>query len=197
MASIRMAHPDDAGDLLSFHAVQVRESHTSFAANPPTAKQLRQRIADALVSFPWLVCEHKGRAVGFASASRFREREGYRWTAEVSVYASPLHQRCGIGRALYTSLIALLRLQGFHSAVAVIALPNAASLALHEAVGFRQIGLIRDAGYKLGEWHDVALWQLLLEQRRPEPQMLRSPAEVFTAAAVRSAAVAGESLLHF
>ena len=107
--------------------------------------------------------------LGYAYGSRHRERAAYRWSADVSVYVRENARGKGVGRALYTSLFAILRSQGIHNILAGITLPNPASVALHEAMGLRPIGLYKSIGYKCGEWHDVGWWQLALGGRGGEP----------------------------
>ncbi len=108
--------------------------------------------------FPWLVATDD-RVVGVAYAAPWNDRAAYQWTVEVTVYVDPASQRRGVGDALYTELLDRLRRQGFHSAVAVIALPNDPSVRLHERHGFVRAGRLVEAGYKLGAWHDVGFWQ--------------------------------------
>jgi L-amino acid N-acyltransferase YncA len=134
---------------------------------------MRGRIVGTLRSVPWLVCERDGAVMGYAYASKHRERAGYRWSVDVSAYVSEGSRRSGVGRALYTSLFAILRLQGFFTAVAGVTLPNPGSIGLHEAIGFERIGVYRGIGFKCGEWHDVAWYQLaLLEQSGPPDEPL-------------------------
>lgn len=92
---------------------------------------------------------------GYAYGSRFRPRPAYDWTVETTVYVGVSSRRRGVGRALYRSLLDCLQLQGFRSAVAAIALPDPASISLHESLDFKPVGIFAGAGYKLGEWHDV------------------------------------------
>lgn len=100
--------------------------------------------------------------VGFAYATTHRTRPAYRWTAETSVYVSSAHQGCGVGRELYEALLELLRRQRLQVACAGITLPNDASVALHEALGFERVGVYRRIGYKAGAWRDVGWWQMFL-----------------------------------
>ncbi|MGH2885419.1 MAG: GNAT family N-acetyltransferase, partial [Solirubrobacteraceae bacterium] len=111
---------------------------------------------------PWLVAADEAELIGFACATRHRERAAYRWAADVTVYVTPGRQRAGVGRALYEALFERLAQQGFRMACAVIALPNDASVGLHEALGFQLVGVYRKIGWKLGAWHDVGWWQLEL-----------------------------------
>jgi phosphinothricin acetyltransferase len=172
-ATIRLATPDDAAGVLAIYAPVVVETATSFEETPPTLEDMRRRIADTLESYPWLVCDRGGMVAGYAYATRFRARAGYRWSVETSVYIHPECQRVGVGRALYRSLFAVLALQGFVSAYAGIAVPNYGSTGLHEAVGFEPIGVYWNVGYKLGAWHNVGWWQRELREppAHPEPPL--------------------------
>jgi phosphinothricin acetyltransferase len=139
----------------------VRETHISFEIDPPSLEEIRRRMTSSPV--PWLVGEAEGGTIaGFASAGPFRPREAYRWTAETSVYVSEPVRRRGYGRSLGEAILEQLRSAKYRSAVGVIALPNPASEGLMEALGYHRVGVLRDAGLKLGRWWDVALWQRAL-----------------------------------
>ena len=141
----------------------------SFELEPPDAGEMRRRIEGTLERFPWLVCEREKRVSGYAYASAHGSRAAYRWSVDVSAYVREGERRSGVGRALYTSLFSLLSLQGFYNAYAGITLPNPASVGLHEALGFRPVGVYRGVDYKLGAWHDVGWWHLALRELRAEP----------------------------
>jgi len=130
-------------------------------------------MAAVLEYAPWLVCADgrgpRGPVLGYAYASRHRDRAAYQWSVDVSVYVHETARRKGIGRALYTSLFALLHLQGFCAAHAGITLPNEASVGVHECLGFRPVGVYPSVGFKLGAWRDVGWWQLPLRERQGEP----------------------------
>ena len=166
----------------------------SFEVDVPTAAEFEARIARTLERLPWLVCAEGDRVLGYAYAAPHQERAAFQWSVNVSVYVREDHSRLGIGRALYTSLLACLRALGYFNAYAAIALPNAASVGLHEAVGFRHIGTFADVGYKLGEWHAVGWWGLSLQPTSPPsaPVPLR---EAVGTAAWEEALVAGVGLL--
>jgi phosphinothricin acetyltransferase len=134
---------------------------------------MRFRIAKVLEEFPWLVCEEDGEILGYVYASRHRERPAYQWSVDVTAYIAERHRRKGVGRALYTSLFELLRLQGFYHAYAGITLPNPGSVGLHEAMGFQPVGVYRAVGFKCGEWHDVGWWQLELQPLAARPDAPR------------------------
>lgn len=137
---------------------------------------MRERIARITDEYPWLVAVIDGRVAGYVYASRFRERAAYRWTAEVAAYVAPNVQRHGLGRALYTTLISILRLQGFFKAIAGITVPNLPSIGLHESVGFTKAGVFPAVGHKDGQWLDVGWWELSLQpeiRNPPDPQPIR------------------------
>jgi phosphinothricin acetyltransferase len=160
---IRHADPDlDSGACATIYAPYVAGAATSFEEQAPDADDFAERIERVSRTHPWLVAECDGVVAGFAYAAPHRARPAYRWTAETSVYVAAGRQGNGVGRELYTELIGLLRRQGLHVAVAGITLPNAASVALHAAVGFEQVGVYRRIGFKAGAWRDVSWWQLAL-----------------------------------
>jgi phosphinothricin acetyltransferase len=133
---------------------------------------MERRMRATLPGTPWLVMDDGRSVVGYAYARPHRERPGYRWSVDISVYvASDLHGR-GIGRRLYDELLAITRRQRFVNAYAGIALPNPASVALHEAIGMRRIGVYERVGFKFGAWHDVAWYGMRLAEPAgtpPEP----------------------------
>jgi len=151
------------------YAPIVAGTAISFETDIPAPAEMEGRIAATLAFAPWLVCADGERLLGYAYAARHRERAAYRWCVDVSVYVRDGCRRGGLGRALYSSLFELLRLQGFCAAHAGITLPNAASVGLHEALGFRPVGVYPRVGFKDGRWHDVGWWQLPLRERTAEP----------------------------
>lgn len=157
---IRLTEEGDAPQIAAIYAPVVRDTNISFETEPPSAEEIARRVGDTLVSLPWLVCERDGQVLGYAYAGAHRSRAAYQWSVDVSAYVREDVHRTGVGRALYASLIAVLDLQGFYNAYAGIALPNEASIGLHEAMGFRLVGVYRGVGYKLGAWHDVGWWGL-------------------------------------
>ena len=167
--NIRVATVDDAQQALDIYAPFCLSSPVSFETEPPTLEEMRHRIAKTLEFFPWLIAEDQGRVLGYAYASRHRERAAYRWAADVSVYVREDSRGKGVGRALYTSLFAILRLQGIYNILAGITLPNPPSVALHEAMGLKPLGLYEAIGYKCGAWHDVGWWQYGLRPHEGPP----------------------------
>jgi len=195
MAVIRLADVGDARAIAEIYAPYVTEAATSFEASPPDDAEMARRLASTLAYAPWLVCVIDGEVAGYAYASRHHERAAYRWAVDASVYLGARHHRRGIGRGLYTSLFALLRLQGFYSAYAGIALPNPASVGLHEAFGFQPVGVYTAVGFKHGRWHDVGWWQLPLRERTGEPAPPLSIAEARAVDGWDAAIACGSSLI--
>jgi phosphinothricin acetyltransferase len=174
---IRHALPADANAIAEIYGAVVRSSPISFEVDPPSADEMAGRMAAVQAYAPWLVLEREGAVAGYAYASRHRDRAAYQWSVDVSVYVHAAHRRGGVGRALYTSLLSLARLQGFYVAHAGITLPNDGSVALHESLGFRPVGVFRAVGYKLGAWHDVGWWRLALRPPSSEPAPPRAIGE--------------------
>ncbi|MBD2200496.1 N-acetyltransferase [Calothrix anomala FACHB-343] len=155
--------------MLAIYTPIVRETTISFELEPPSEVEFQQRIENYQQQMPWLVCEINGEIVGYAYASPYRTRAAYQWSVESSVYVGEKYRRQGIAKALYTALLKLLQVQGFYNVVAAIALPNPASLALHEAIGFVSVGVFHRVGFKFGKWLDIGFWQLSLQ---PEQSFL-------------------------
>ena len=168
--TIRLATEYDAAALQAIYAPYVRQTVISFELEPPDVNEMRGRIHKTLTLFPWLVCEDDGRILGYAYASKHRERSAYQWSVDVSVYVTQGVHRRGIGSTLYKALFMLLRQQGFYNAFAGIAIPNEASIGLHRALGFQLIGVYPHVGYKLGAWHNVAWLGLELQKPADEPR---------------------------
>jgi L-amino acid N-acyltransferase YncA len=166
---IRVAQPSDAEAIAAIYAPIVRDTAISFEAEPPAPREMARRIAATLQTHPWLVAEQDGEIAGYAYAGKHRDRAAYRWSVDVSAYIDARARRRGLGRVLYDRLIAILQRQGFHAAFAGIALPNGPSVGLHEAVGFRPVGIYKGVGFKHGQWRDVGWWRLELSEAPDEP----------------------------
>lgn len=195
-ALIRLATEADGAGIAAIYAPFVADTPTSFELTPPDAATMTRRIIDTIPVFPWLVCESGGRIAGYAYASSHRARPAYQWSVDTSVYVDPAWHRHGVGRSLYRSLFAILVLQGYFNAYAGIALPNPASIGLHEAAGFRPVGVYREVGYKAGAWHDVGWWQLALQPKPASPQPPLWLDQVRTAPGWPAALGAGEAQLR-
>jgi L-amino acid N-acyltransferase YncA len=167
---LRLATPADAPGINAIYRPFVTDSAVSFELVPPSDAVMRERIVRVLAKLPWLVCEQDGALLGYAYAMPHRERPAYQWSVEISVYVHESARRRGIGRTLYQALFWTLERQGYYTVYGGIALPNPASVRLHEAMGFEPVGVYRKAGYKLGAWRDVGWWQRSLrEYGEPAP----------------------------
>lgn len=155
---VRPATEDDLAAACQIVNHFIENSFVNFRTEPQDVDEWRTDWRRLRSRFPWLIAADE-RIVGVAYAAPWNARAAYQWTAEVTVYVDPANQRRGVGDALYTELLERLRWQGFHSAVALIALPNDPSVRLHERHGFVRAGRLVEAGYKLGAWHDVGFWQ--------------------------------------
>lgn len=159
---IRPARPEDAAGIAAIYNRHVEETVVTFEETPVGVPQMAGRIAEVTQQFPWLTYEENGAVLGYAYATRWKERSAYRFCVETTIYLAPEAIGRGIGTRLYRVLIDELRGRGIHSAIGGIALPNPASVALHEKVGFEPIGTFKEVGWKFGRWVDVGYWELIL-----------------------------------
>ena len=166
--SIRLATVRDAGAIAAIYRPYVEQSRISFEEDAPDADEIARRLESPV--HPWLVVEEDGRVLGYASTSPMRSRPAYRWSVESGIYLDPVAHGCGLGRRLLGAHLELLEGQGFVTVIAGIALPNPASVALHERLGFALSGIERGVGFKLGEWVDVGRWQRDLAPRSAAPR---------------------------
>ena len=193
---IRVATPRDAAAIAGIYAPVVERTAISFETEPPTEAEMASRVSRCLEFAPWLVCDEGDAILGYAYASRHNERAAYGWSVNVSVYVGEGARRKGVGKALYGSLFALLRLQGFYAAHAGITLPNEASVGIHESLGFRMVGVYRSVGFKKGAWYDVGWWQLPLRDRTGVPAPPLSLAEATRHPGFAEALTAGAGLVR-
>jgi phosphinothricin acetyltransferase len=193
-ALIRLATAADGPAIAAIYAPSVTDRITSFELEAPDGAEMARRVEKTIARTPWLVCMRgagDGEVVGYAYASPHRDRPAYQWSVEVSAYVRHDQHRSGIGRALYHSLFAVLALQGFQNAYAGVALPNSASVGLHEAVGFTRVGVYHGVGYKLGGWHDVMWLERAVGARETEPPLPTPLPMLRDAAALHAALAAG------
>lgn len=167
---IRMATGADAERVRAVYAPYVESTAVSFESVVPSIEEMAGRITGRQPSYPWLVAEEGGwGVVGYAYAGRFAARAAYAWSVETSVYVADAARRRGVGRGLYTALFRVLAAQGYLRVFGGIALPNPASVGLHESMGFTPSGVYRGVGWKFGAWHDVGWWQRPLGDAEGEP----------------------------
>lgn len=167
---IRVATARDAAAILQIYGPYITDTSYTFEIEIPTEESFAERINDYLHTYPWLVCEIDGVLAGYAYGSKHRERIAYQWSAECSVYVHDDFHREGVGTALYSALIEILKLQQFRNLYAVINLPNEKSVAFHEKMGFEYFATYKHVGYKLGKWKNVGWWQLQLNEYSLEPE---------------------------
>jgi L-amino acid N-acyltransferase YncA len=172
-ARIRLVTARDAPAIHAIYAPIVAATFISFELAVPGVAEIERRIGDTLPRFPWLVFEDGEELLGYAYACEHRSRAAYQWSVDVSCYVHERARRRGIARALYEALFRVLARQGFTNAFAGIALPNAASVAMHAAAGFEALGRYRDVGYKLGQWHDTLWMQRTLAPSPANPEAPR------------------------
>lgn len=164
--NIQPARPEDAAALLAIYAPYVTDTAITFETQVPSVAEFEGRIRQTLEKFPYLVAEVEGQPVGYAYASTYYARAAYDWTVECSVYVAQDRRGQGVGKKLYKQLERELVASGFKNFLACIALPNPASLALHESLGFEQVAHFKKVGYKFEKWHDIVwLQKSLVEQQ--------------------------------
>lgn len=159
MINIRSAQIEDATDLVAIYAPYVEGTAITFETEVPTVADFAGRIEKTLEKFPYLVAVEEGKIVGYAYASTYYARAAYDWTVELSVYVAQEARGKGIGNLLYDALEEDLTARGFKNFLACIALPNPASLALHEKRGYEQVAHFKKVGYKFDTWHDIVWLQ--------------------------------------
>lgn len=159
---IRHASSADAEAIKDIYNYYVLNTVVTFEEEAVTAHEMQMRMADAQREHVWLVYEADEVVVGYAYASKWKVRSAYKHSVESSVYLSPNVTGKGIGKALYSALIAELKKQDVHAVIGGVALPNDVSICLHESLGFKKIGQFHEVGWKFGKWVDVGYWELIL-----------------------------------
>ncbi|MGI6669822.1 MAG: GNAT family N-acetyltransferase [Acetivibrionales bacterium] len=167
--TIRLATEDDCESVLKIYAPYITNTAVTFEYKIPTIAEFKERMADIQKYYPWLVCEIDNKIAGYAYASRFGEREAYKWSVDFSVYIDPEHHGKNIGKALYSALSGIIKLQGFYNAYALVSVPNIKSENLHESFGFKAIGVYRNVGYKHGKWRDIKVYELKIQEHVQSP----------------------------
>ncbi|HYM34436.1 MAG TPA: arsinothricin resistance N-acetyltransferase ArsN1 family B [Steroidobacteraceae bacterium] len=159
----RIASSTDAEALTRIYNHYIRESVITFEEIEVSPQEMASRVAKITeLSLPWLVAESEGVVVGYAYASKWKERSAYRFSVETTVYLDPNNTGQGIGSRLYRDLLTSLRGKSVHAVIGGIAQPNEASVALHERLGFTKVAHFKEVGFKFGRWVDVGYWQISL-----------------------------------
>ena len=167
---IRFAEPErDAAGILAMYAPYIEKTAITFETEVPSLAEFTRRVAGISADFPYLVLEIDGELAGYAYAHRQAERAAYAWNAELSIYLAESWRGRGLGAPLYHLLEALLAMQGYVNLYGVITASNRASIAMHEKLGYRQIGLYEKTGWKFDQWHDVAWLHKRVGAGEPRP----------------------------
>jgi phosphinothricin acetyltransferase len=169
MGQLRLAREGDAPVIVDIYRPYIVDSAVSFETEVPAIEEMERRIRSSLEHYCWLVWEENGKVGGYAYASKHRERAAYGWAVDVSIYIGEQWQGKGVGKTLYTALLAILQLQGYYNVYSCICLPNPGSVGIHEYFGFKKNGHFSKVGYKLGQWWDIGWWELFLLDKEIAP----------------------------
>ena len=161
---IRLATEADVETMRRISNEEAARSAANFALEPEPAELWLTKWRETHAMYPWMIATG-----GFAKAGPWRHRDAYAHSVEIAVYIEPARQGKGLGKALYGRLFAILEAQGYHTVVAGIALPNEASVRLHESFGMKKVAEFADAGWKFGQWWPVGYWQRTLREGPPPP----------------------------
>jgi phosphinothricin acetyltransferase len=160
---VRAALAADSAALARIYNYYILNTVITFEEEPVSSQNMANRVAEVQgASLPWLVAEIDGAVAGYAYASKWKIRAAYRYSVETTIYLENGHEGRGIGTRLYSELLPMLRTRGIHVVIGGAALPNEASVALHEKLGFKHVATFREVGFKHDRWVDVAYWQLVL-----------------------------------
>ena len=181
--TIRAACPDDVPALLEIYAWYVENTALSYEYDAPTADEFRGRIINIMKQYPYLLAERDGELLGYAYASRYRERAAYAWNAETAIYLRRDARGLGLGRALYSLLEEILRAQGVVKLVANVTAPvdelsDFGSLPFHKRMGFNIAGRMENCGYKFGRWYSTVNMDKLINTPEKDMRPIRSFDEV-------------------
>ena len=161
---IRDVHVDDAARITEIYNYYVLNTVITFEEETLSCQQMAARIEQLKdLKLPWIVIEQQGQVAGYAYAGKFRERAAYRYATELSVYLDHQATGAGLGTKLFTELFAQLEKTPVHTVIGGIALPNDASIALHEKFGMEKVAALKQVGFKFDQWVDVGYWQKIIK----------------------------------
>ncbi len=169
---IRTVDIDDSADILRIYSHYIISTAYTFEVDVPTISQFTKRVAEISKDYPFLVYVQDGKTVGYAYASKHRERDAYCYDVDVAVYMDVECRGAGIGTKLYNMLFEMLKKQGFYNAYAGITVPNERSVELHKKYGFEDIGVFKKTGYKFGKWHGVQWMGKALQDYGAQPKKI-------------------------
>ena len=160
---MRSASATDADAIARIYNYYIENTVITFEEEPVSPEAMVARVAEVQgLSLPWLVAEIDKKVIGYAYANKWKVRSAYRHSVETTIYLEHGHEGRGVGKTLYAALLPPLRARGIHAVIGGAAMPNEASVALHEKLGFDHVATFREVGFKHGRWVDVAYWQLVL-----------------------------------
>lgn len=160
---IRKVELKDADEITSIYNYYIENTVITFEEKKLSSDDIKKRINIIIKNYPWIVFEENDQVLGYAYASKFRERSAYRYSTETTVYLNNKSIGKGIGSLLYIELLKQIRMMNFKVAYGVISLPNTGSVKLHEKFGFIKVAHLSNVGYKFNKWIDVGYWELLLK----------------------------------
>lgn len=176
--NVRFVNINDTEKLLEIYAPYVLETKISCETVVPSVEEFKNRIEKISVKFPYIVIEIDGEIVGYSYSSLHKERAGYRWDGDATIYVSKKYHRNKIGTALYNCMLELTKLLGFYNMYAVVTASNEASVKFHKAFGFTEMGTYKNTAYKLGEWFDIMVLEKTLNEYENEPKETKSIKEI-------------------
>lgn len=169
---LRLASSADAPQVAEIYEPIVRDTAISFELVPPSPEEMAARIETTLQNHVWIVADDHSKIAGYAYAGKHRDRAAYAWSVDTTIYVRDSVRGKGVGRRLYRAVLQILSAQNYRMAFAGIALPNQASVALHESVGFKHLGTYPEVGFKFSQWHDVGWWSRPLTSRPTAEEIL-------------------------
>jgi len=176
--SIRLASTHDSEEILKIYEPYITSTAITFETAVPSVNEFSQRIENISADYPYLVYLVNDKIVGYAYASKHKERDAYRYDVDVSVYILSEYHGSGVGQKLYTCLLEILKELGYYNAYAIITIPNEKSIKFHEKFGFKLVGMHYKTGYKLGKWYDVAWLEKFVNEHEEVPDRIKSISEL-------------------
>lgn len=159
---IRLVTKGDAAEICVIYNHYVETGFISFETESVSESEMASRIQNISSTYPYLVYEEQGKVLAYAYANLWKARAAYKHSLETTIYASPDIMLKGVGRALYQGIFDALDRNTVHTLMAVIALPNEASVGFHEKMGYEKAGHFKEVGKKFGDWIDVGYWQKMM-----------------------------------
>lgn len=171
MREFRIVTLEDAKEILDIYTPYI-DTTITFEYEVPSLESFTKRIDDIMTKYPYIACVEDEKIIGYAYAHELRERAAYAWTAELSVYVDMNKTSDGVGKQLYSKLIEILKLQNVKSVYGVVTHPNEKSEKMHESFGFRNVGILKNNGYKCDGWQDVVWFEKLIGEHQVNPPQI-------------------------